>query len=360
MDSDREMIINDLKSLQLDYNFDRFTTDQLRAIRTKSIAERESVCRKIVSISKELGDKEILNYEELYKSKINIKRLKEYLALLQVQKNNINLFDFFMELSFGIKTSNDPELAKIIQDIKDLHFNYKFQKYTKEQLKAIRGRVIKERSKICEEIETLGHELGYSTYKANNFYYSKLDINKLKGIKSRLLKKQKRIYLVNQIFELAEALGYNDEKFILENMDQGHKSYEDLLALKEELEKEIHMLLDEQDKSDKNHINYDKDFALGDDPILTTTTVTIIPIDEVRRIAMIIDKIRKSGKSPYLKNIKRDRYKRIIDKYLNITEEQYKLLDEIDFERLINIYNNSIEDLDKYEEIGEKEFRHSI
>ncbi len=254
----------------------------------------------------------------------------------------------------------DPERERIINDIKNLHFDYHFEKYTLDQLKAIRGKSIEQRSKICKEIEELGHELGYSTYRANSFYYSKFNIEKLKGIKARLLKKQKRLYLVNYIFELAQVLGYYNEKFILENMDQGPKSYEDLLALKEELEIELGTILESQDRNNKTKINYDKDYALGDDPILTTTTITVIPMDKVIELATIIDKLRRSGKSPYLKSIKRDRYKRIMDKYLDMTEEKYKMLDEIDFERLINIYNKSIEDIDKYEEIEEEEFRHTI
>ena len=254
----------------------------------------------------------------------------------------------------------DQERERIINDIKSLHFDYHFEKYTLDQLKAIRGKSIEQRSKICQEIEKLGHELGYSNYRANSFYYGKFNIDQLKGIKSRLLKKQKRFYLVNYIFELAELLNYNDEKFILENMDQGPKSYEDLQALKEELEKELHKVLEKQDKKSVSKINYDKDFALGNDPILTKSIVTIIPMDKVIEIASCIEKIRKSGKSPYLKSIKRDTYKRIMNRYMNMTIDKYRLLDEIDFERLINLYNNSIEDLDKYEEIEEGEYRHTI
>ncbi len=368
MDSDRLMIIEDLKSLQLDYNFDKYTTDQLRAIRTKSIAEREKVCRELINISKEIGYKRIPTYEELFKSKIHIKTLKENLHLLKSEKKQVELFDLFLETSFGIKKDSsdetktiDPEISKIIQDIKNLHFNYNFEKYTKNQLIAIRGRLIRQRDKICKDIMELGKELGYGNkYDADKLYYSNLPIDKLKGILKRLYEKKKRLIISEQLLDLAFGLGYDTKEFIIQNMDQGPKSTEDLKYTKKMLEEELHRMLEESDNKIQKDINYDASFAIGDDPILDKEVELVIPYDKAIEMITIIEKLRKTGKSPYLKKLSREEYKRMMKNYLDLDKKKYEKLEEIDFIFLINIYNNTIRSIEKYEEIEEREFRHKI
>ena len=255
----------------------------------------------------------------------------------------------------------DYERERIIADLRRLQFNYKFDKYTTEQLKAIRGKSIEQRHKICQEISDLGRELGYGNkYNENNMFYSNLAIDKLKGILKRLYEKKKRRIISNQILDYAFGLEYNTPEYILQNMEQGPKTTEDLIYERDRLAKELHELLEEAEKRKDHGHNYDKDYAMGDDPILDESPEVRLPYEKTLELISIIEKIRKSGKSPYLRDIKRDRFKKMMSPYHELTKEKYEQLDEYDFTYLINLYNKSIYNLDLYEEIDENEYRHTM
>ena len=255
----------------------------------------------------------------------------------------------------------DYERERIISDLRRLQFNYRFEKYTTEQLRAIRGKSIEQRQKICKEISEIGRELGFGNkYNENNLFYSNLAIDKLKGILKRLYEKRKRRIVSEQLLDYAFGLDYNTPEYILLNMDQGPKATQDLIYERDRLAQELHELLYEIEKNaDRGH-NYDRNYAMGDDSLLDEELEVRLPYEKTIELINIIERLRKSGKSSYLKAFKRDSFKRMMAPYQNLTPEKYEELQEFDFAYLINIYNKSIHNLDLYEEIEENEYRHKM
>ena len=172
------------------------------------------------------------------------------------------------------------ERNNYIEKLKAMGFKYEFEKYKTNQLKIIYIKSMEARKAICKEIADLGREVG-NHYNITNLYHSHKNIDELRGIKSRLKKEQYRLGIVNRIMELANFFE-KDQNFILQNMFLGPKSTEDLEDVLFKLEKELYELELEYDRTHKTTINYDADFALGDDPILDKVDIQfIIPKEKV-------------------------------------------------------------------------------
>ena len=171
-------------------------------------------------------------------------------------------------------TEDIQERAILIAKLKAMGFNYKFENYQTKQLKMIYVKSMKARNKICQEIADLGSKVG-DKYNLTNLYNSRLNIDNLRGLKSRLEKEYHRLLVANQIMEYADILD-KDQDFIVENMFLGHKSTEDLEDVLFKLQKEIFELEKESTLPKKDTINYDVSFAMGDDPILDQTDYNLV------------------------------------------------------------------------------------
>ena len=257
-------------------------------------------------------------------------------------------------------TKEIQERAEFIFKLNAMGFNYNWDRFETKQLRQIYIKSMEARKAICKEIVDLSNIVG-KRYNLTSLYRSNLHINELRGIKSRLEKEYKRLQIVDQIMEYANVLD-KDQDFIVQNMFLGPKSTEDLEDVLFKLQKEIYEL-ELASKPVVDTIHYDASYAIGNDPILDQVEFNItIPKEKVEEIVKTLDtlKRRRKNKSLLLDNISKKDYDRMIAKYRNL-DQNYQSLDTIDFEWLINFYNQAIESLnDEFTDIDDNTYTKHI
>lgn len=251
----------------------------------------------------------------------------------------------------------DYERIKLIEDLKALKLNYNFSKYSNDQLKAIRDKERTYRFKLCCEINNLAREINQEKgHDIEYLFHQGGTKEELKQMKQRALEIIEKRDIRRHIKYLIDELELDPNEVVELTIKRQPETLEDYKSIRDILLKKY------EDKNNplnkKENINYDKSYALGDDPIMSRIEYEVIlPKEKVEKMIILLDSLRrKTSPSSYIRRLSKEFYSRLTKKYRNL-DENYQLLDTYDFEYLINFFNKATEGL-KIDSVEEIKYRH--
>ncbi len=250
----------------------------------------------------------------------------------------------------------DYEREQLINGLKALNLNYNFSRFSNDQLKRILEKERAYRFRLCCEINDLSREIGQEKgHEVESLYHSQMTKEELKALKKRALEVIERRDIRRQIRDIIEELNIDPNEILSLTIKRQPVTLDDFREIRDILLKKIQEMYNPPKKETKP--NYDKSYALGDDPMMSEIDYEVIlPKEKVRKMINILDNLRRKCSSSYIRCLSKEFYSRITKKYRNL-DENYKNLTSIDFECLINLFNKATEDLE-IEQVNELEYRH--
>lgn len=202
--------------------------------------------------------------------------------------------------------------------------------------------------KICSEIEKT------KMYDFDTLFSKKYTIQDLVSIKNSVLSIKERNREKEYVEFLCRELDIDINVLAKKVLNHSPNSLNDYIRLRDRLHEEITPVEEKVSKP-----NYDENYCLGDDPMLTNMNYEVIlPKELVVRMIINLDNLRRRKRdvSQYLRLVSNEQYQKITKKFRNLDKNYNELL-SIDFENLIDFYNKCVDSIE-LEPINEKKYRH--